>query len=59
MWDRALAIDRASECVHHAAEEAFSDWNGEEFASGLDFVAFADLCVVAKHDDADFCFLEV
>ena len=59
MRDRAFAVDRASERVDHAAEEAFSDWNGEELASGLDFGAFADLCVVAEHDDADFCFLEV
>ena len=59
MWDRSLAVDRAAEGVDDAAEEPLANWNGEKFASGFDFRAFADLCVIAKNDDADFGFLEV
>ncbi len=57
--DRALAIDRASESIDDAAEEALSDWHGEEFACGLGLGALADLGVVTENDDADLGFLQV
>ena len=57
--DRALAIDRAAEGVHDAAEETLADGHGEEFAGGFGLGALADLGVVAENDDANLGFLEV
>jgi hypothetical protein len=51
--DRALAVDRVSKSVDHAAEKARTDRNVDDRAGTLDRVAFLDVAVGAEDDDAD------
>ena len=39
-FDRAFAVDRLAEGIHHAAEQAFADGHLEQLAGGPDFLAF-------------------
>ena len=57
--ERALAVDRLAEAVHHAAEQAAADGDVDDVAGAGDGVALADAGVVAEHDDADVVALEV
>ena len=57
--DGAFAVHGITEGVHHAAEETFSDGNGEEFAGRLNLVALLELGDVAEDDATDLVFAEV
>ena len=41
--DRALAVDRLSDCVDNAADQGIADRNLDDAAGTLDRVAFLDL----------------
>src|SRR5690606_13900861 len=57
--DRALAIDRVTQTVDHAAEQALADGHVHDGAGALDDVPFLDLGVRAEDHDADIVSLEV
>ena len=50
---RALAIDRRAEPVHHAAEQPIADRHIDDRASARDGIALADLAIVAEDHHAD------
>ena len=50
---RALAVDRRAEPVHHAAEQPVAHRHVHDRAGARDGVAFADLPVVAEDHHAD------
>ncbi len=56
---RALAVDRIAEGVDDPAEETASNWNIDNRVGAFDGVAFTDMAVVAKHDDADIVVFEI
>ena len=58
-FDRAFAIHRAAETVHHATEQSLADGHGKQFAGGLDLRALMHAKVIAEDDCADFGFFEV
>ena len=51
--DRALVVDGLAERVDHAADHGVANRHAENLAGALDFVAFAELGVVAQNDGAD------
>ncbi len=57
--DRTLAVDRLSERVDHAANQAFPDRHVYDLSGRLDNVAFFDLPVCAKNDNADVILFQV
>ena len=57
--DRALAVDRITECVDDAAQEAPPDRHFEDAARRLDRGAFRDVLVVTEDNSADGVLLEV
>src|ERR1700730_15803610 len=56
---RALAVDRFAERIDDAPEEAASDRHIDDCVGAFDGVAFADVAVVAKHDDPDIVAFEI
>ena len=57
--DRPLVVERLAERVDDAAEEALADRHFEQAPGGADFVAFAQLRVVAEDDRGDFGLVEI
>src|SRR6185503_4187610 len=57
--DRALAVERLPERVHHAAEHLGADRHLGDLAGALGDVAFLDAPVRSQDDAADRIFLEV
>ena len=57
--DRALAVDRLAERVHHAPDQLGPDRHFENAAGRLDRVAFGDVLVFAQHHRAHRVALEV
>src|SRR5690606_15612685 len=57
--ERALAVDRHAERVHHAAEERLADGDLDDAARALDRVTLADALVRAEDGDTDVVLLEV
>ena len=57
--DRALAVQRLAECVHHPAEQPFADRHLKQFARTADFTALCESRVVAEDDDADLRLVEI
>ena len=57
--DRALAVDRLAERVHHAADHRLADRDRHDAAGALHLVAFFDLPVVAQQHRADLIFFQV
>ena len=57
--DRALAVDRLPERIHHAADELLADRHGDDAARPLDRVPFANLGVLAQQHRADAVFFEI
>ena len=57
--DRALAVDRLAERVHHAAEQRLAHRHRGDLPGALDGVALADVAEVAHDGDADVVLLEV
>src|SRR5690606_3722764 len=58
-FDRALAVDRVAERVHHAAEQAFAHRHLEDAPGRLDRVALGDVLVLAQDHRADRILLQV
>ena len=58
-FDRALAVDRLAERIHHAPEQPPPDRHLEDAPRALDGVALGDVAVVAHDDGADRVALEV
>ena len=59
LGDRAVAVDRDSERVHHSAEQRVADRDREDAAGRGDELALLHLVGLAEHDRADVVFLEV
>ncbi len=57
--DRALAVDRIAECIHHAAQHGLADGNLDDAVGTPHQVTLADVEGLAHHRDADVVFLEV
>src|SRR5574337_2236282 len=57
--DRALAVDRLAQRVHHAPQEFRTDRHLENATGGLDHVAFGDVLVVAQDHRAHRVALEI
>ena len=57
--DRAFAVERLAERIHHATEQTFADGNLQQFAGSFDFLAFFDASVIAENNRADFSLFEV
>src|SRR5690606_28225187 len=57
--DRALAVDRLAERVHHAAQQGVAHGDGSDRTGGADLVALFDVGVVTHDDDRHGVFLEV
>ena len=55
----ALAVDRDTERVHHAAEQRVADRDREDAAGRADELAFLDLVGLAEHHRADVVLFEV
>src|SRR5690606_16021074 len=59
MLDRALAVDRVTQTVDHAAEQAHADRGIHDGTGTLDDVAFLDGAVIAENHDADIVGFEI
>ena len=57
--DRALAVDRLTQCVHDTADERRTDRNLDDATGTLDRVALFDANVGAENRATDVVFLEV
>src|SRR5467141_572184 len=57
--NRALAVDRITERIDHAAEQALADGGVDDGAGALDGLAFLDFPVGAEDHDADVVGFEV
>src|SRR5215468_7557754 len=57
--DRALAVDRVTQRVDDAAEQALADRGVDDGAGALDGLAFLDLAVGAENHDTDVVGFEV
>ncbi len=57
--DRALAVDRLAQRVHHAADQLGADRHFQDAARALDGVAFGDVLVRAQDHGADRVALQV
>ncbi len=57
--DRAEAVDRAAQGVHHAAQQGRADRHLEHAAGAADLVAFLQLQVVAEDRGADAVCVEI
>src|SRR6185312_7453967 len=57
--DRALAVDRVTQRVDDAAEQALADRGVHDGAGALDGLAFLDLAVGAENNDTDVVGFEV
>ena len=57
--DRALAVDRLPERVHHAADQCLAHRHRHDAARALDLVAFLDLGEIAQQHGADLIFFQV
>ena len=57
--DRTAAVDRVAQRVDDAAKESLADRHVDDGAGALDDVAFLDVAVITKDDDADVVGLEV
>jgi hypothetical protein len=57
--DRALAVDRLTEGIDHAAEQLTADRNFQNATGGLDHVAFGNVFVCTKNHGTDRITLEV
>src|SRR5699024_4116331 len=51
--DWAQAVNCLTQWVNYAAEELFTHWDGENFASSLNLVAFFEGLVVTKNNNAN------
>src|SRR6266550_4605634 len=58
-FDRALAVDRFAERVHHPADERIAHRHLDDLAGGPDLVAFFDALIGPEDDRADRILLEV
>src|SRR6266702_1158376 len=58
-FDRALAVDRLAERVHHPADERLAHRHLDNLAGGAHLVAFLDVLIGAEDDGADGVLLEV
>ena len=56
---RALAIDRITEGVHHPAEETVSYWERKNVASSPDGLALLDVVNVAENDRSNGILVQV
>ena len=57
--DRALAVDRLTEGVDHAADQSAADGNGKNALGGLDHVAFGNVFVITENNGTDGIALKV
>ena len=57
--DRALAVDRVAQRVHHAAQKRVTGGHVHNRVCALDGVAFLDVPVTAENHDADIVAFEV
>ena len=57
--DRTFAIERFAEGIDNAPEEAFANRDGEEAASGADFVSSFDVLAGTEEHAANFGFFQV
>ena len=57
--DRAFAVDRLTQRVHHAAQQLGADRDLQNAAGALDCIAFSNVLVLAQHHRADRVALEV
>jgi hypothetical protein len=57
--DRALAIDRHAQGIHHAAQHGLAHRHLEDTAGGLDHRALGDVLVLAEDHGADGVLLQV
>ena len=57
--DRALAVDRLTEGVHHSADQGVANGHLDDAAGRLDLVALLERGVVAQDQGADRLLLEV
>ena len=58
-FDRALAVDRLTQRVDHAADHGFAHRNRHDAAGAADLVAFLDARVFAEQHGADLVFFQV
>src|SRR4029079_8553950 len=57
--DRALAVDRLADRVHHAADHRLADWHRRDAVGALDAIAFLDVLVGAEEHRAHVVLFEV
>ena len=51
--NRALAVNRLAERVHHTADQSRTDGNGKDATGGLNRIAFGNVFVVAENNGTD------
>jgi hypothetical protein len=57
--DRALPVDRVTQCIDDTTEHAVANGNGEDLARTLNRLTLFDLAVLAEDDGADLVLFEV
>ena len=57
--DWTESVDRVAECIHHAADQRWTDWHFEHAARAPDLISLFQLEVVAKDHRADVVLFEV